>query len=273
MFSLIVGYDPEATVDGSRMLEATPEHEKAYLKPDGQLDPSRFISFPTRLLPEVGSDEPQVARIGRIEHLTPTPGGYRFRFAPSPGVPEIPLAHIESAASALHLGRFETTRTHWAVKDVDLHYALSDRVAPAPAPKVFAFPTTPPEQDLVAVMMPFDASFIPVYGALTQAVTGCGLRCQRADDIWKEDAIMNDIASLIWRSRIVIADLTGKNPNVFYETGMAHTIGRDVIIITQATEDVPFDLRHLRHLRYLSNAEGLTDLIARLSERIRTLSA
>lgn len=273
MFSLIVGYDAEATVDGSRMLEATPDHVKAYLTPDGRLDPNRFVSLPTLLMPEVGSGERQVARVGRIEHLTPTQGGYRFRFAASLGVPEIPLGYIESAASALSLGRFETTRTHWAVKDVDLHYALLGRVAPAPAPapKVFTFPTTQPEPDLVAVMMPFDAGFAPVHAALRGAVEGRGLRCQRADDIWREDAIMNDIASLIWRARVVIADLTGRNPNVFYEVGLAHTIGRDVIITAQAVEDVPFDLRHLRFIRYLPNTEGLADLTAKVSERIATL--
>lgn len=271
MFILIVGYDTDGTVEGSRMLEATPDHVKAYLAPGGRLDPSRFLSLPTLLMPEVGADERQVARVGRVEHLTPTQGGYRFRFVASPRVPEIPLGYIDSAASALNLGRFEMTRTHWAVKDVDLHYALLGRVAPAPAPKVFTFPTTPSEADLVSVMMPFDAAFAPVYSALKQAAQERGVRCQRADDIWREDAIMDDIAGLIWRSRIVVADLTGKNPNVFYETGLAHTIGRDVIITTQAIEDVPFDLRHLRVIRYLPNSEGLNDLKARVSERMATL--
>jgi hypothetical protein len=52
--------------------------------------------------------------------------------------------------------------------------------------------------------------------------------------------------TLIWRTRAIVADLSGKNPNVFYEAGIAYTIGRDVIPITQSMDDIPFDLRSLR---------------------------
>jgi nucleoside 2-deoxyribosyltransferase len=58
------------------------------------------------------------------------------------------------------------------------------------------------------------------------------------------------------RAEIIVADVTGRNGNVFYELGMAHTIGKPVIIITQNKEDVPFDLRHLRFFKYSDNAEG-----------------
>jgi hypothetical protein len=51
---------------------------------------------------------------------------------------------------------------------------------------------------------------------------------------------------MMLRSRVVICDCTGRNPNVFYEIGIAHTLGREVILITQNPEDIPFDLRHLR---------------------------
>ena len=71
---------------------------------------------------------------------------------------------------------------------------------------------------------------------------------QRADDIWVNDHIMADIIGLIWRARVVISDLSGKNANVFYETGIAHTLGRDVIQITRAPADVPFDLQPLRYV-------------------------
>jgi hypothetical protein len=56
-------------------------------------------------------------------------------------------------------------------------------------------------------------------------------------------------------------------PNVFYEIGIAHTLGRDVILITQIEPDIPFDLLHLRYLHYLNNAEGLAALDARLRAR------
>jgi hypothetical protein len=50
----------------------------------------------------------------------------------------------------------------------------------------------------------------------------------------------------------------------FYETGIAHTLGRPVVPITQNAEDVPFDLHHHRYQRYLANGEGLQELTARL---------
>ncbi len=79
------------------------------------------------------------------------------------------------------------------------------------------------------------------------------------------------MVSLIDRSRVVICDCTGRNPNVFYEAGIAHTLGREVILITQSEHDVPFDLRHLRYVRYLNNAEGRRALIAALQNRMQTI--
>jgi len=105
-------------------------------------------------------------------------------------------------------------------------------------------------------MMPFDALFTPVYETLRQTAENVGLRCRRADDIWKNPAIIQDIVSLIDRSRVVICDCTNRNPNVFYEIGIAHTLGREVILTTQNANDIPFDLSHLRYIPYLNNAEG-----------------
>ena len=78
----------------------------------------------------------------------------------------------------------------------------------------------------------------------------------RADDIWLHTHIIQDIATLISRSRIIVADGTGNTANVFYEIGIAHAIGREVIVSAQSTNDIPFDLRHLRAISYLNNGEG-----------------
>jgi len=50
--------------------------------------------------------------------------------------------------------------------------------------------------------------------------------------------------SLIFRANVVGCDLTGKNPNVSYEAGIAHTLGKQVVPLWQSEADVPFDLRH-----------------------------
>ncbi len=121
-------------------------------------------------------------------------------------------------------------------------------------------------------MMPFHPSFDAVYGALKSAAEAVGLRCRRADDIWESPAVIQDVVSLIDRSNVVICDCTDRNPNVFYEAGIAHTLGREVILITQADADIPFDLRHLRYVKYLNNGEGLAALQERLKPRLADLA-
>ena len=82
---------------------------------------------------------------------------------------------------------------------------------------------------------------------------------------------MQDIFNLIVRSKIVIVDFTGKNPNVMYETGIAHTLGKIVVPITQNIADIPSDMQHHRALMYLANSEGLQSLVNGLEPRLRAL--
>ena len=137
------------------------------------------------------------------------------------------------------------------------------------APTVFDVPDGYVEPDLVAVMMPFEAKFDPVIKAIRDACESHRLRCLRADDIWEESVLMQDIFNLIFRAQVVIVDFTGKNPNVMYETGIAHTLGKHVIPITQSIDDVPFDTKHHRAATYLHNTEGLAALRARLKDKLK----
>jgi hypothetical protein len=67
---------------------------------------------------------------------------------------------------------------------------------------------------------------------------------------------MEDVLEAVATSRYIIADLTNSNPNVFYELGICHALGKKVILITQGT-DVPFDVRHIRHIRYEYTPRGM----------------
>lgn len=102
------------------------------------------------------------------------------------------------------------------------------------APNVFQVPDAYVELDLVAVMMPFSKEFDPVYVAIGGACTANALRCLRADDIWEEPTIIQDIFNLIFRAQVIVVDFSGRNPNVMYETGIAHTLGKHVVPITQS---------------------------------------
>lgn len=125
--------------------------------------------------------------------------------------------------------------------------------------------------DCVAVMMPFAPKFSPVYNTIKSLCTEIGLEARRADEVWNNSILINDILSLINHASVVICDLTDRNENVFYELGVAHAWSKKVIPITQREDDVPFDLRHHRFLTYLNNSEGLGELRKKLEPRIRTL--
>ncbi len=138
------------------------------------------------------------------------------------------------------------------------------------APNVFKVPDCERQSDLVAVMMPF-AGYANVHAAIKNACKKAGFKCLRADDIWEDSTIVQDIFTLIYKSHIVVSDFSQRNPNVLYETGIAHCLGRTVVPITRDLEDVPSDLRHHRACVYLPNAEGLSVLEAELAKRLRSL--
>ena len=127
------------------------------------------------------------------------------------------------------------------------------------------------DDKLVAVMMPFGAEYKDVYTAIRAAAKGAGLRCQRADDIWEDDVVIQDVVNLICKARIVVCDLTSRNPNVFYEMGIAHSLGKDVVMVTQSKDDVPFDVQSRRYLRYLHNEQGLEKMTEGLQARLEKL--
>lgn len=139
------------------------------------------------------------------------------------------------------------------------------------APHVFEVPDVILDDSMVAVMMPFRREFDEVYKAIKQACEATGYQCLRADDIWENSTIIQDIFNLMLKSRIVVVDFTGKNPNVMYETGIAHTLGKLVIPLSQSLDDVPFDMIHHRVLKYLPNAEGHLKLQSELERKLRQL--
>jgi hypothetical protein len=120
-------------------------------------------------------------------------------------------------------------------------------------------------------MMPFAPEFDVVYESIKSAAEDAGLDCNRAADIWEHDHIMGDVLSLLWRSQIVVADLTGRNPNVFYEAGLAHALPRKTVLLTQESSDIPFDLQSIRYLKYGVGTPQRAILRTQLAERLGTL--
>ncbi len=138
---------------------------------------------------------------------------------------------------------------------------------------IFSIPNVSVDPNLVSVMMPFRPELSDVYKTIKRAAATTGFGCKRVDDIWDDSTVIQDVFSLIFQSYIVVCDLTGKNPNVFYEAGIAHTLGKHVVPITQSEDDIPFDLRHHRYAKYLNNSEGREKLKEDLISRFKTLAS
>ncbi|HEX6983461.1 MAG TPA: hypothetical protein VF181_11950 [Balneolaceae bacterium] len=105
------------------------------------------------------------------------------------------------------------------------------------------------------IIMPFSGWFDKYYTDIYKpAINEAGFTSKRADDLYRPGNIVNDIWSYTKNAEVILADLTNKNPNVFYELGLAHAITKPAILITASMDDVPFDLRSLRVIEYDKNA-------------------
>lgn len=129
---------------------------------------------------------------------------------------------------------------------------------------IFVNPTFLTQKNLspkgIFVIMPFAEEFTPVYADhIKKVAERLDLEIKRGDDFYKAQSIMQDVWDGIYNSRLLIADCTGKNPNIFYEIGLAHAIGKPVILITQEISDIPFDLAHMRIIEYKYTPPGMTE--------------
>src|SRR5262245_20229677 len=101
------------------------------------------------------------------------------------------------------------------------------------------------------VVMPFDALFEVQYDRVIRpAIEQTGLKCVRGDEIYSHPSVIHDIWHSLRKARLVVAELSGRNPNVMYEVGLAHAIGKPVVLLTRNKNDVPFDVGALRYLYY-----------------------
>lgn len=258
-----------------RLFEYTEPEVIERFRTKDRVDFTSLCSLPALFLNETnGSGEEQAARLGTITRARYGVREIIMEYAFDPAAPPLTNSVIKRMSRDLDIADFEFSRTHWAVKNVDLYRVLLQNAEPRRArPRVFTLlEPENVEPALVAAMMPFHPHFDGVYTALKSTAESVGLRCRRADDIWESPAVIQDVVSLIDRARVVICDCSGRNPNVFYEIGIAHTLGREVILITQNESDIPFDLRHLRYVRYLNNGEGLQTLGKSLLPRLQDLA-
>ena len=101
------------------------------------------------------------------------------------------------------------------------------------------------------VISPFKEPFNDYYKKIYKpAIEKADLKAERGDEVYSSRAIIDDIFNSIIESEVVLCDVTGINPNVIYELGVAHALKKPAIILTQSVDHVPFDFRHLRVISY-----------------------
>ena len=123
------------------------------------------------------------------------------------------------------------------------------------------------ERDLVFVLTPFHPTYKKQFAVVASVCSVLGLRAMRGDEEFVPGDVFPHILRLIIRARIVVAIIDGRNPNVFYELGIAHALGKPTILIAPTPEDVPFDLRTKRLVLFQSLdelSEKLKDELARV---------
>lgn len=121
------------------------------------------------------------------------------------------------------------------------------------------------------LIMPFAAKFEPVFTAIKETLENdLGLACARTKELLGGGNIIEDILRGIGESEFIVVDVTGKNPNVFYELGIAHMCKdvEKVVLLSQEIESIPFDLRHFRHIVYKPTAVGIRALRQNLRDTV-----
>ncbi|HAJ46737.1 MAG TPA: hypothetical protein DCL54_09180 [Alphaproteobacteria bacterium] len=300
MFNLLISGNDESfrgepwTLERGRVFEHTEANVAAPFRELDQQQLEQLCRFPALIAYEKGVG--LNARIARLVRVRLRDNEVRVEYRFIPDLPAITPEQLENLVWELDIRKNELFRTHWALKAVDIFSELlaanvlsPDDYSKVPndlrilqevkqpgnqlkiSPTVFRVPDQPVEPDLVSVMLPFKPEFNPVFQTIEAVGTGINLDVKNANQVWEESEIIQDIFSLIYRSAIVVCDFSGSNPNVFYEAGIAHTLGKPVVPLAQQKNDLPFDLQHHRAILYLNNEEGRRGMAEELLPRFETL--
>lgn len=123
------------------------------------------------------------------------------------------------------------------------------------------------DEKLVFVLTPFNSNQMAVFNIIKEQCDVIGMVARRGDEDQISGPILPYIIKEILRARLVVANINGRNANVFYELGIAQALGKPVILVAKAFEDVPFDLRQQQVVLY-ENTRELPQKIGRALARL-----
>lgn len=125
----------------------------------------------------------------------------------------------------------------------------------------------------VFVLMPFRERFNKLYDfVIRPAVEGQGLRCERGDEILNNLEIMTDVVQRIEASELIITDITGGNPNVYFELGISMKLNKPILLISQDSNPA-FYVRNYRCIRYENTKKGWRELDRQITDVVTRVKA
>ena len=109
--------------------------------------------------------------------------------------------------------------------------------------------------------------------AIWPALATSGFRPIRGALPFDSESWLGDVGRWVRGAEVIIADVTGRNPDVLYALGLAHGLGRCPLLIAQDPDELPFHLQELRCIGYRSHPDGMWALREELSRALRVFLA
>ncbi len=268
-------------MERKRLLEGTSSRLHARLAQLSDEDLEAYlVSCPVLWMPEhVQKQQTEYAHAGRFTRLRVDDRQVRYTFAPYPAFQPVPTTRLYELDPVFGFGPNGWHRTRMVAREEDMFELLGPDLVPpivaqAPSEEPELFNITARAHDrLVCVMMPFNIpELMPVYEKLDQELTRTRIYCERADTDLGSRRIIDKIASLIFHADVVLCDFTGRNPNVFYEAGLAHGWSKKTIFLAEDGTDLPFDTRDQATIFYENDELGRRKLWHAIRDQLRVLA-
>jgi hypothetical protein len=125
---------------------------------------------------------------------------------------------------------------------------------------------TPNLRPVIFVLTPVDAAFDEIYAFVRAACREAEVDCERVEQTIFDEINLARIYHRIGAADLIVSDLSGQDPIVFYETGWAHALGKIVILLARDGADIPFDRQRYPHIVY---GDHPADLKTELARRLR----
>lgn len=129
-------------------------------------------------------------------------------------------------------------------------------------------PKTEVDPRAVFILTPFAKSEQATFDLIRNTCSDLGLFAQRGDEEKIEGPLLAHIIEQIKKSGVIIANLNGRNPNVFYELGLAQAWGKPCLMVARFDQDIPIDLDHQQLVLYKNRRDlesQLKSALARLA--------